>query len=467
MPRLVNEELNDIVDQLNKYGDDVSTKLYEQYKTATVLSKTNHFRGKAGDSFKAYMNVSHINLSPKIINIMAELLAVTEKVQKDFLKYEQSANGIVGSTTVEGVKNRINGKSGQFLAIDGHANQLLHQASEFIATTQLSGDDVTQSFDEVVKTLNKNREELSETDSKAVNDLSDLTTRLQHLQTHIYELSENFRDKNGIQYTKLDKISEQEWYSAENNGAFATMVEDDPFLHHAGAARGAEGQWVVGTSDQNYLTGNGYLAGASGQFTRDGSTLDGEGEAAMAKGSIAGETLLGYGKGEINGKLLAGEGDFHFGTDGASLEGSVAYAKVDGKVILGTENFNGYGSASAEFLTADGHASLIYAEDADDNVKVGLGAQAVGANAKAEAGITLFGVESPGVEYNEVKSVLGIDAEVSAGFQIGAGVKFESETVYSYEYFNVRANELDIDLKLFGGIKLAVQVPTLQLKWPW
>ena len=46
-------------------------------------------------------------------------------------------------------------------------------------------------------------------------------------------------------------------------------------------------------------------------------------------------------------------------------------------------------------------------------------------------------------------------------------IKFESETVYSYEYFNVRANELDIDLKLFGGIKFAVQVPSLQLKWPW
>lgn len=467
MTRLVNEELNDIVDKLNKYGDNVSTKLYEQYKTATVLSKTNNFRGKAGDSFKAYMNVSHINLPPKIINIMAELLAVTEKVQKDFLKYEQSANGIVGSTTVEGVKNRINGKSGQFLAIDGHANQLLHQASEFIATTQLSGDDVSQSFDEVVKTLNKNREELSETDSKAVNDLSDLTTRLQHLQTHIYELSENFRDKNGIQYTKLDKIPEQEWYSAENNGAFATMVEDDPFLHHVGAVRGAEGQWVVGTSDQNYLTGNGYLAGASGQFTRDGSTLDGEGEAAMAKGSIAGENFGGLVKGQVNGELLSAAGSLKRTSDGDAVKGNVAYAKADTKVMLGSENFHGYVSGKGEVLTADGHAAFIVPLEPEAPIEVGVFGEASGASAKGQVGITLFGMEEPGIQGDSVKSPLGVDAQVSIGVQAGAGLMFESETIYSTDYFFVRANELDVKLKFLAGLDLAVELPTIHLKWPW
>ena len=192
MPRLVNEELNDIVDKLNKYAEDVSTRLYEQYKTSFILSQTINFRGKAADSFKEYVTISHMNLSPKIINIMSEILAATEKVQADFLKYEQSAGGIVGSTTLEGVKDRINRKGNQFLAIDGYANQLLQQASEFIATTQLSGDDVSQSFDEVVKKLNKNREELSQTDSKVVNDLSNLTTRLQQLQTQYLRVVRKF-----------------------------------------------------------------------------------------------------------------------------------------------------------------------------------------------------------------------------------------------------------------------------------
>ena len=467
MPRLVNEELNDIVRKLNKYAEDVSTRLYEQYKTAYILSQTINFRGKAADSFKEYINISHMNLSPKIINIMSEILVATEKVQADFLRYEQSTGGIVGSSTLEGVKDRINRKGNQFLAIDGYANQLLQQASEFIATTQLSGDDVSQSFDEVVKKLTKNREELSQTDSKAVNDLSNLTTRLQQLQTHIYELSENFRDKNGIHYSKLNKIPEQEWYSTENNGAFATMVEDDPFTYNAGTARGAEGQWVAGTSDTNYVTGSGYLAGASGQFTRDGISRDGSGEAAIAKGSIEGETLFGLGTGELHGELLAGDGNFHFGSDGLELAGHVAYAKADGKLMLGVETFNGYATASAEALTADGHVSFILPEDEDDNIKIGLAGKAAGASAKAEAGITIFGVENPGIEHNEVTSVLGIDAAVSIGFQAGAGVEFQSETVYSTDYFNVRATELDIDLKLIAGIKLAVQVPTLQLKWPW
>ncbi|MBO1913283.1 hypothetical protein J4G37_51795, partial [Microvirga sp. 3-52] len=61
----------------------------------------------------------------------------------------------------------------------------------------------------------------------------------------------------------------------------------------------------------------------------------------------------------------------------------------------------------------------------------------------------------------------GIDGEVSAGLQVGVGLKFESEPFYSTDYFNVRANELDINLKVLAGIKIAVQVPTVQLKWPW
>ncbi|MBO1909812.1 hypothetical protein J4G37_34100, partial [Microvirga sp. 3-52] len=406
--------MNEIVEKLNKYGDDVSTRLYEQYKTSLILSKTNNFRGQAGDAFKAYMSISHINLSQKIINIMAEVLEAAKKVQSDFLMFEQSNRGIVGSTTMEGVKDRINGKSGQFLAIDSHANQLLSQASEFIATTNLPGDEVFQSFDEVLKNINRRRNELSEIDSRVSNNLGDLITRVSHLQRNIFELSENFRDKNGIHYSKLNKIPEQAWYSTESNGAFETMVEDDPFIHHAGVARGDEGQWVVGTSDQNYLASSGYLAGASGQFTRDGLAFDAEGEAAMAKGSIEGKTLFGYGTGEVKGKLLAADGDFHLGKDGVSVEGNVAYAKSDGKVMVGSEEFNGYASGSAEVFTADGHASFVLPLDPDDNVKVGLGGEATAASAKAEAGITIFGVESPGSEFNEVKSVLGIDGEVSA-----------------------------------------------------
>ena len=467
MPRLVNEELNDIVDKLSAYEEDVSTILYEQFKTSLILSQTNNLRGKAGDSFKDYMNVSHINLSQKIINVISEIVAATKKVQEDFSNYEQNADGIVGSNTLEDVHQTIRTKSGQFISLDDYSNQLLYQASEFITTTKLSGEEVSSSFDEVTSNLNKKREKLSEIDSRIVNDLSVLSTRVKHLQTHIYELAENFRNKNGIDYSKLNKISEQDWYSVEDNGAFKILKEDDPFIHHAGHASVAEGQWVNGTSDTNHLTGSGYLVGANGQFTQDGFTMDGEGEAAIAKGSLEGETLYGFGKGELNGELLGADGNFHFGADGLALEGNVAVAKADGKVILGTENFHGYGSAKAELLTADGHASFRLPEDEADNIKIGLGGNASAASAKAEAGITLFGLENPGVQNDEVTSVLGIDAEVSVGFQVGAGVEFESETVYSTDYFNVRANELDIELKLIGGINLAVQVPSIQLKWPW
>ncbi|MDS9472571.1 T7SS effector LXG polymorphic toxin [Sporosarcina pasteurii] len=467
MPRLVNEELNDIVDKLSKYGEDVSTKLYEQYKNAVILSKTNHFRGKAGDAFKQYMNVSHINLSQKIINIAAELLEEAKKVQTEFLKYEQSGRGIVGSTTMEGVKNRINGKSGQFLAIDGNANQLLQQASQFIVTTKLSGDDVFHSFDEVVKNLNRRREELSEIDASVSSNLSNLITRVSHLQTQIFELSENFRDKNGIHYSQLNKIPEQPWYSTENNGAFASKAEADPFIHHAGAVRGDEGQWVFGTSDTNYATGTGYLAGASGQYTQDGEDVIAEGEAAMAKGSIEAQTFHELVRGQLSAEVLSAAGSIKRTSDGESAKGNVAYAKGDAKVMLGSENFHGYASAKGEVLTADGHTAFIVPLDPEAPIEVGAFGEASGATAKGQVGITLFGMEESGIQGESVKSPLGLDAEVSIGFQAGGGLLFQSETIYSTDYFYIRANELDVKLKLLAGLDLAVQLPTIHLKRPW
>lgn len=107
MPRLVNDELTTLVEKLSTYKENLSTSVYEQYKTALVLSQTINLRGKAGDALKQYINVSHINLTQKIINVIAEITEVAEKMKNDFSNFETASNGIVGSGTLDNVRDQI------------------------------------------------------------------------------------------------------------------------------------------------------------------------------------------------------------------------------------------------------------------------------------------------------------------------------------------------------------------------
>ena len=146
MPRLVNDELTTLVEKLSTYKENLSTSVYEQYKTALVLSQTINLRGKAGDALKQYINVSHINLTQKIINVIAEITEVAEKMKNDFSNFETASNGIVGSGTLDNVRDQIKKTNDRFTEIDDTAVQLLYRASEFISTTSLGTSAVTGAY---------------------------------------------------------------------------------------------------------------------------------------------------------------------------------------------------------------------------------------------------------------------------------------------------------------------------------
>lgn len=480
MPRLVNKELSEIVDQLSSYKEKVSESFYEQYKTALVLSKTINLRGKAGDALKQYINVSHINLTQKMINVADELLQAAEKVKTDFSEYESFANGVVGSGTLDKVRDQMKRTNEQFSDIDEQAGQLMYRAEEYISTTSLSSGKVTDAYSNIYDQLEKTKSGLEDTDSSLTASLETVANRVGDLQTQIFALSETYRDDHGIKYSKLNEIPSQKWYSAEANHAFKDMQEDDPFSYHAGHASMAEGQWVAGTSDTNYITASGYAVGAEGEFTKSGRlfskenplTMEGAGSAAVLSGDVQGETLWGYGNLDASGQILDAEGNMYVGKDGFDLDGKVAVAEAEGTAMVGTDNFNGYVTGHVEALSADAHARFKLPEDQDGDVNIGLGAKAQGATAGFETGLSIFEVDSPGGEMKdgknpEKKSLLGINGGVNVGPQVGAGADFSSETVYSNDYFNVRANELDIDIRLGAGFKLSVAVPSIQLKWPW
>ncbi len=472
MPRLVNDEINELVDKLSHYQDNLSTAVYEQFKASLILAKTNNLRGKTGDSFKQYMDVVHIQLAEKIINIVHELHEAAKKMQTNFLNYENSEAGIVGSGTLENVYQMVHGKNQTFEQLDATSSQLLNRAAEFISTTKLPSESVSSAYATVLNNLETTREGLDKTDENAKQDLQAMKERVEQLFHQIHDLSDNFRDKNGIDYSKVDAIEQKDWYTVESpNGAFAQMLEDDPFIHNTGHIAAAEGQWVTGIDGDIYFAATGYVAGAQGHYTRDGYHIDTAGEFAALKGSAEGQ-FTEYATGSVEGELLAGEGSFTFGSDGIEAEGNVAVAKAEGTAMIGTETFNGYVTGKAEALTAEGQFTVKIPEDEDGDLKFALGGEATGAAAKVEAGLTLFGVEDAGgsIEIDgdkSSKSLLGIDATASAGFQASAGVEFSSETVFSNDYFNVRSNDISVDLSLVIGLKVDLQIPSIQIKWPW
>lgn len=471
MPRLVNDEINELVEKLRNYQDRISTAVYEQFKRSLVLSKTHHLRGKTGDAFKEYMEIVHIQLAEKIINIVHELHDAANQMRMEFLNYEKNEKGIVGSGTVENVKQTIENTGRTFAQLDTKSNQLLSRAAEFISTTKLPTESVSNSYTKVLNNIEKTRTGLDENDTKVASNLNKVKARVEQLFQQINDLSENFRDKSGIDYSKIDAIKEQDWYTVESDGAFAKMVEDDPFIYNAGHASVADGQWVTGIDGDIYFAATGYALGAEGYYQREGYAIDTAGEFAALKGSLEGQATE-YVTGSIEGELISGDGSFTFDSEGIDAEGNVAVARAEGTAMIGTETFNGYVTGKADAFSADGQFAVKIPEDEDGDFKFALGGNASGASAKVEAGLTLFGVEeasaSADVDGNKSsKSLLGVDASVSAGFQASAGVEFSSETVFSSDFANVRANTIAVDLSLIIGVKIDLQIPSIQLKWPW
>lgn len=286
LPRLVNDEINELVEKLQNYQEQLSTAVYEQFKRSLVLSKTHHLRGKTGNAFKQYMEIVHIHLAEKIINIVHELHESAQKLQADFLAYEKSEKGIVGSTTVENARQAVEAKYRVFGQLDVRSSQLLNRASEFISTISLPSSSVAASYEKVIQTIDETRMKLDEHDAAARQSLLKMKARVEQLFQQINDLMEKFRDKNGIIYSKINSIKDQEWYTVEKNGAIAQMLDDDPFVYNAGHASYADGQWVTGIDGDIFFAATGYAFGAEGYYQREGSAIDTSGEFAALKGML-------------------------------------------------------------------------------------------------------------------------------------------------------------------------------------
>ncbi|WLV24282.1 T7SS effector LXG polymorphic toxin [Aciduricibacillus chroicocephali] len=474
MARLVNEEMEDLVKKLEKYQSSLKDAVYEQYKSSTVLSRSINLKGKTGNSMKEYMEIVHINLAQKIINVSSELLEAARKVKDDFRSYESDAKGIVGSGTLDKEKENLGDSRTTFEELDSKGQKLVLRADEFISTVKLPGETVLHTYQTADSNIKKTKEELLSSDSTCTKNMSPVTERINELITEMNELSTHFKNENGVLTDKVSSIKEQPWYTLENKGAFKALSEDDPFSYEAGEASVLEGQWVMGTSDKNYITQTGSVLSARGEKTNDKGAYKVSGEVSGAKLYTKAETAGGWLKYDGTQSLLSGSGNAEFdGFTRMAASGDASVVKSESTAMLGTDKFNGHVSLKASALSANGQAAFKLPKNADDTTHIALGGRAEAATVKASAGITLFGMESMGGEHekNGVKTTakkdFGMNVEASAGWQAGVGVEYKDEPVWKSDYLNINATSLNADLKLLLGVKLDVTIPTIQAKWPW
>ncbi|GAF65091.1 hypothetical protein BTS2_1989 [Bacillus sp. TS-2] len=472
MQRLVNEELRELKSKVSEYKEAISEAAYEQYKTSTMLANTNSLRGKTGDSFKEYVNIVHLNLTQKMINVAEEIQQAVEKVESTFLDYESMGSGIVDSTTLERVVEKIEQSKGDFYDLQGRSTFLMSRASEFIATTSLPNFAVTSAYRDSEDEIKGHKDDLEAADTRAKNDLNNVESRVQSLEEQLKDLQTVYRGEGGLAYDKIDQITKENWYSNENTGAFAAKLEDDPFSVDRSKHSEHEGQWVAGVNGDYFATVDyAFLNHESSTVVKDGNTRH-EGSASLLE---ANRYMQATEYAVSQSTLSVGQVGAHseFGQGGVDLNAHGSVARLDESLIIGTENFNGSVSGSGEFLSGDANFVAKLPDEKGD-YKLQVGAKGVLWKAEASGGISLFGLNDPKGSYEnkndgtkEKRSLLGLDGSVSVGKQAGAEVEFSSTTAYENDYFRLSSNRYKIDVALIAGVKIDLQIPSISLKWPF
>lgn len=209
-----------------------------------------------------------------------------------------------------------------------------------------------------------------------------------------------------------------------------------------------------------YLGKNGNFTGVDGKFAAGllGSTYNYQ-VTEWLRGK--GHTDVGYLKGDVK----AGWGDDF---KGVHMGGEVGLAHHKSSVMVGPKWLNFELEGEAKFMCADGKVDA-YFED-ENNWAIGVDASATAAKAEIGGGLNIldYEVKSKGPDGKKVKkTMLGMDASVGIGLDVGFAAYAKSENVWKGDYINVNATSV----KLKGAFGLSAEVeltiPTISINWPW
>lgn len=461
MKRLENATIIENVKSITSVGETLEDIMYEQYKNAYILSKTNSYRGASATACKNYITNVTINILNGFFNVIQEMTETLSEVKETFLEYEEDKKGIVDTDTLETVEQNVSDVyKASFTKLMEEVDAVLQKAANYIPLTTVSDGDVESAYSSLETKITQINDDLLTTDTKLKNKLDTLLSHMTSLERMIDGVGQIIDAENHIDYDRVSDLMVSDSFYKEDTEVLADIMEEDPFSYYADGGSGWEQQWAAGAHQDVYA-----YAGVSAWTGQYASMYDDGKYGGSASGSFfqgdAGAQCTDYLRIVGMASLVHGEGKINAGLSpaytGFSANGKASLLNVNGKATLGTEDFNGFVKGDATLFGASGYAKLEIEDDG--NFAVGLGGNVTAASAKATLGLSFLGVSDKDSATGEATSLFGITIAPEATYGTGADFLIETDTVIDGDDGDIRTLHVKLGGKLGLGLTADVTLP--------
>lgn len=448
--------------------------LYAHYKNAFKISNSAHFRGDAADAFKEYIRSGTINVLTGLMDIVAETTMMCQLLAEGFYGYEHSEQGVIDELVMDGIACSLTSREADFNSIKSEIRDVNDLSSRYITVKNVNTDAVNAQYKTTDQALTKIRTELYAVDEEAGKHVNDLYERIAALKDLLHNTMGICYKDEVINPDELHRLKTQSWYHQETNLTLYMKLLEDPFGYSAGETTLAEDQWAAGLCSDVYAYAGYSIWNASYEAGVEDGTVFGKAKASIAETNGYAQ-LTEYLTGQANLKAGYAQADVKAGFSddyvGFKVDAGVGLVKVDGSVVLGNENINGFIKGEGKVLCADGKVAFEFEDNGE--FAVGVDASATLASAGIKGGVSLFSY----IDRSD-NSLTGQKKEefflgFKAGAKVDAGGSFavyvERKNAIEMEYFNIQTTRLKLDIGLGIGVDLDVTVPTISWngKWLW
>ncbi|MCD8067982.1 MAG: LXG domain-containing protein [Lachnospiraceae bacterium] len=343
---LSNQSVRNLYEAAASYGTTVQSALYSQYQNAFKISVSNYLRGDAADAFKNYISRGAINIITEFLDIVSDVTMVGELIAEAFYQYECTTGGKVEEPTLDYINQTLNSRETTFNGAKGELNSAISAAARYISVQPLSLQTVNSAYTATRNSVKKIREDMYSVDDSALQTANELMDRINALHDYIDKLMAFcYSDDGRINADNLSTIQDQDWFYEAGNITLYLLLEEDPFVYCAGEVTLAEDQWAAGLcSDVYAYAGYSYMSASGEAGIEDGT--------AFAKGAAAVLSANGYAQftdylnasAEVNVDYVEGEVKVGWSDNykGFKVSAGVGGVAAEGKVVIGSEDFNAY-----------------------------------------------------------------------------------------------------------------------------
>lgn len=440
--KLKSASLLDMYNTVHTYEEKVQDALYAQYKAAYKLTVTNYMRGDAADAFKTYLSQGTVNMIQGLLDVSSEMTMIIQLITEIFYQFDSASDAIINESQLDSIKSTLDTKKKIYDGMSGELSTVMGLASQYISTTDIGSSDVDDAYGDVKESIKQIQDNMYSADADALTSAKELLVRIQELKNQVTQtMGICYKDGNFIPDSAAT-LSKQNWYSQQSNTTLVMLLAEDPFEYEAGAVAVSEDQWAAGLCSDVYVyAGYSFLSASGEAGVEDGTAF------AKARASVLNlngyAQLTDYVKAQGEAKIRYVEGDVKAGASdryfGAHVNAEAGVIKVNGSVVIGSDDFNGYIKGDAKVLVADGKAAFEFEEDG--KYAIGVDAGATLASASAEGGFSFlsYKVYDGSATRSEKDDLFKLSVSASADAGGSFAVYSESKTAIETDLVNVIA----------------------------